>query len=141
MDRIKLEYITKNMPVKAAKELYARIDVSGFGDFSMMYSRFLENPKTTDPLILSIVPGYDKKENIDAFMSRYSEKFELMNKLCIENEVYPIFPNPSNIQESVEVRRDLIKPVPEEELNKFFRTSSFAAYKPPLYKAPKQPGN
>ena len=129
----KLFYLAKEMPIKASKELASRMDVSGFGDFSMMYSRYLENPETKDPLILSIIPGYTNPECVREFNEMYAEKFEKINELCKRNGVKPLFPEPKNIKECELIRRDLVKERTEDELNAFFGVSSFREYKPKFY--------
>lgn len=141
MDRMKLDYLTKCMPIKAVKELYARMDIEGYGDFNRLVCAFLENPDTTEESVLRIVPVYKDPGMLEYFKRQYVEKFKYMNKLCMDNATMPLFPENNDVGELYKVRKDLIHRRPEEELNKFFNVESYSDYKPPVYKQPSQPGN
>ena len=141
MDRMKLDYLTKGMPITAVKELYAKMDINGYGDFNEFVCAFLENPDTNERSILRIVPAYDDPRMIDIFKRSYIEKFKYMNKLCMDNATMPLFPENNDVREMYKVREDLIHKRPEDELNRFFNVESYSAYRPPVYKQPHQPGN
>ena len=139
MDRMKLDYLTRNMPIKAVKELYARMDIDGYGDFNLFVCDFLEDPDTTNESILRIVPLYKDPLMIEIFKRKYIEKFQYMNKLCIDNGIQPLFPEGNDVGEMYKIRKDLIRRQPEEVLNRFFNVNSYITYIPPLYKRPSQP--
>lgn len=126
----KIDYILKNTSITFRKHFDYLISEG----FISIISRFLENPETKNVLTLSVIPGYDKPENVEAFIEEYRNKFKHMNKVLIENEVAPIFPNPDNVTESEKIRQELIKEYPEDEVNAFFKTESYSAYERPIYK-------
>ena len=132
--RCKLEYLTKTLEVNEYKLLISRLDPNGYGDFNGFVTKFLADPETTDPSILRIVPMYREKGFIDIFKRKYAEKFQAMNEICTRNNLCPLFPNPSDVKESEMIRRDLVKFVPEEELNAYFGVESYFHYHPPKYR-------
>ena len=46
-------------------------------------------------------------------------KYRKINELCIKNNIYPFFKDPTNICESEKTRLDLVEIMPEEIINKF----------------------
>lgn len=139
MDRMKLDYLTKRMPITAVKELYAKMDIDGYGDFNLFVCDFLENPDTTDERILRIVPVYKDPAMLEHFKRQYIEKFQYMNKLCMDNATQPLFTEGNDLGEMYKVRKELIRKQPEEVLNRFFNVDSYMKYTPPVYKHPSQP--
>lgn len=153
MDRCKLEYMIKRLDFKDKKELIRKIDYEGDYEFNRDISKFLLNPDTKDPEILTYVGPYcnlyyhsymfykrvneEYKEDMEKELEEVKEKFrnifKAINDLCIKNNTYPLFEDPNDLRKCEETRLDLIEPVPEEILNKFFGVDSLRTYEPPLY--------
>ena len=57
--------------------------------------------------------------------------------LCINNNTYPFFEDPTNVKECEKVRLDLVKKIPENLLNNYFGVESFGDYSPPKYNGEK----
>lgn len=150
MNRRKIDYMLKNMPIDEEKKLLAMIDIEGHNAFNSNICDFLIDPTQKDVVVLAMIPGaLMGQENIYNFISSYVDKFKSINELCVKNKIYPLFDNPNNVAESVETREDILDSVPEAELNVFFKTESYDAYQPPVYEpskgdpaqVPPQPGS
>ncbi len=91
------------------------------------------NSDTKDVYTLSFIPVNHKAENIENTKILYRQIFKRMNELFIENKAYPVFDNPADLTASELTRRDLLKRVSEQWLNRHFGTDSFYSYNPPIY--------
>ena len=138
MDRCKLEYMYKNMSIEKRKELIQEIDPKGEYMFNHLICKFLKEPNTNNLDILKYIPGYKKMGKIDEVKKKYIKQYEIINQLCIENNTFPFFKDPSNIKESEETRLDLITLFPESKLNQFFGVKDFYDYRPPIYNLEKE---
>ena len=134
MNRCKLEYMIKNFDIKEKKTMIWLIDPYGDYEFKKHISRFLLEPDTTDLKILNHLPVLkyypDEKE---PFIKKYISLYEEINKLCIKNNTYPFFKDPTNVSECEKTRLDIVKIIPEEIINKFFGVESILDYEPPKY--------
>lgn len=134
MDRCKLEYMFKRFDFTEKKKMIVLIDPYGDYEFKKDISRFLLNPNTTDENILINLPLImyfpDEKE---PFINKYIDLYRSINELCIKNNTYPFFKDPTNVMECEKTRLDIVEIIPEEILNKFFGVNSFGEYEPPRY--------
>lgn len=134
MDRCKLEYMYKNFDFKEKKKMIVLIDPYGDYEFKKDISRFLLDPDTTDLDILINLPLLrffpDEKE---PFINKYIDLYKSINELCIKNNTYPFFKDPSNVSECEKTRLDIVKIIPEEILNEYFGVESIRWYEPPIY--------
>lgn len=156
MDRCKLEYMIKNIPLKEAKDLIYEIDPKGVYKFDRDISKFLLNPDTEDvELLVSVGPCHTiyytvcefeedeeqlalyradmEKERAEIFES-YAAQYRKINEICTSNRTYPLFADPTDVSACEKTRLDLVKIVPEELLNRYFGVSSLREYEPPLYR-------
>lgn len=134
MDRCKLEYLIKNMDFQEKKKVIKLMDPYGDYEFKGYISKFLLNPDTTDDNILVNLPIlWFFPEEKEPFINKYINLYKSINELCIKNNTYPFFKNPTNVTESEKVRLDLVKIIPEEILNKFFGVDSIRDYEPLKY--------
>jgi len=137
MDRRKLEYLLKRVNINDLKEIYWIIDTEGINGFSKKVCNCL---KTGDTMYGVLSPREREELDIE-FMVKYMIKFDEINEICIKNKTHPLFKDPKNLIECEITREDLIKLVPEEELNKFFKVSDFKEYIPPVYDPEKEKFN
>lgn len=134
MDRCKLEYLIKNMDFQEKKKVIKLMDPYGDYEFKGYISKFLLNPDTTDDNILVNLPILRFfPEEKEPFINKYINLYKSINELCIKNNTYPFFKDPTNVIESEKVRLDLVKIIPEEIINKFFGVDSIRDYEPLKY--------
>lgn len=103
----KLGYLTCNMRMTPRKRLIKLINADGFNDFN----RYI-----------------NENEN-------YESIFREINQICIDNETFPLFKDPSNIEECFKIRNDLVMPREIKELNDFFGVDVYKT-KPKKYIKP-----
>ena len=154
MDRCKLEYMIKNFDIKEKKKMIQLMDPYGDYMFKKSVSKYLENPDTTDPDILIYVAPLasyyyteilyndiesakmhkmEAEKEIADVKQQFINQFKLINDLCIKNNTYPFFKDPTNLVECEKTRLDIVKIIPEETLNKHFGVESIRWYEPPKY--------
>lgn len=155
MDRCKLEYMIKPLELKDKKKMIQLVDPFHDYMFNKDISRFLLNPDTDDAEILFFLgpchmlyyTAYDNDEEFELLelyrmdkekelieiKEKYITQYKLINELCIENNIFPFFKDPTNLKECEKTRLDLIKIIPEEILNKFFGVNGIRDYEPPKY--------
>ncbi len=131
----KLEYMIKNLDLEAQKRLVFLFDKDSAFDFHPVYTKKIEEFKDLDSTCSS---EYEEimyqvfKEEVDELCEKYKKIFTEINRICIDNNTYPIFINPSNIEECLELRNDLLRVDNEEKICKFFNFKSLRDYNPPL---------
>ena len=135
MDRSKLEYLIKNLPICKQHEMIEEMDPDGDYEFNFLTKKFLKNPDTKDPFVLLAVPNPYDPASVEAFKEKYVKQFEKINALCIQNKIYPFFDNPKDLRSSELTREDLCCQQHESYLNEFFGVKSFRDYNPPVYEA------
>ena len=154
MDRCKLEYMIKNFDLNESKRLIMEIDPYGDYMFKKSVSKYLENPDTTDPDILIYVAPLasyyyteilyndiesakmhkmEAEKEIADVKQQFINQFKLINDLCIKNNTYPFFKDPTNLVECEKTRLDLVRIIPEKIINEFFSVENFSDYYPPKY--------
>ena len=154
MDRCKLEYMIKNFDIKEKKKMIQLIDPYGDYMFKKSVSKYLENPDTTDPDVLIYVAPLasyyyteilyndiesakmhkmEAEKEIADVKQQFINQFKLINDLCIKNNTYPFFKDPTNLVECEKTRLDLVRIIPEKIINEFFSVENFGDYYPPKY--------
>ena len=74
------------------------------------------------------------EQEVKEIKEEYINQYRLINELCIKNNTYPFFKDPSNIKECEKTRLDIVRIIPEQIINKYFNVDSLRDYKPPIYK-------
>ena len=138
MERIKLEYLLKRLKIEDLKEYYYLIDVRGIFTFDEYVCEILGNPECKNTIILSRFSWDKNDRQFACCIKYYKDLFKHLNKLCTRNNTYPLFPHPKNLVECIKIREDLVKEVPEEELNAFYGVAKFQDYIPEEYIPPKK---
>ena len=155
MDRCKLEYMIKRLDLKEQKEMIRLIDPFENYLFNEKISKFLLEPETDDiDILFHIGPAHaiyysicvwcddqefiepyrkDKESELEEIKSKYINQYKLINELCIKNNTYPFFKDPTNIRECEKTRLDIVRIKPEELINEFFGVDSLIDYEPPFY--------
>jgi hypothetical protein len=155
MDRCKLEYMIKRFDFNEKKKMIRLIDPYGDYEFNKYICRFLLDPDTLDEDILcNIGPAHtlyfinyqidgeseltklfqeDKEKELEEIKEKYINQYRLINELCIKNNTYPFFKDPTNIKECEKTRLDIVKIIPEEIIDDFFGVCSIRDYEPPIY--------
>ena len=132
MDRCKLEYLIKNFDIKEKKEIIREMDPCGTYFLKKHCSAFLLNPD--DPYLLEYFQELEYfPEMKDEIIQEAIIHYKKVNDLCINNNTYPFFKNPTNFKECEETRLDLVKMIPKEILNEFFGVKHIRYYEPPKY--------
>ena len=134
MDRCKLEYMIKNFDFKEKKKMIVLMDPYGDYEFKKDISNFLLDPNTTDYYILNNLPilNYFPEEK-EPFLNKYIDLYKTINELCIKNNTYPFFKDPTNVSECEKTRLDIVKIIPEKYINEYFGVGSLGEYDPPRY--------
>lgn len=140
MRRCKLEYMIRNIPLIPRKRLINLFDVESQFHFDEYYIKELENFKN-----MEVVTGDSAealmyeciKEINEERRKKYEQIFSEINEICINNKTYPIFNAPSNIEECLKIRKEVLRMYKEEEVNAFFDVESIRDYTPPIYEIEK----
>lgn len=125
----------KRFDFKEKKRMIVLMDPYGDYEFKKDISRFLLDPDTTDLEILINLPllQYFPEEK-EPFLNKYIDLYKSINELCIKNNTYPFFKDPTNVSECEKTRLDIVKIIPEQYINEYFGVGSLGEYEPPLYK-------
>lgn len=149
MDRCKLEYMIKRFDFNEKKRIIMEMDPYGDYKFKKDISRYLLNPDTKDEDVLMYIGPYTTmyfvsnkddefkelmEQELEEIKEEYINQYKLINELCIKNNTYPFFEDPTNIKECEKTRLDIVRIIPEEIINKFFNVDSLRDYEPPMYK-------
>ena len=149
MDRCKLEYMIKRFDFNEKKRIIMEMDPYGDYKFKKDISRYLLNPDTKDEDVLMYIGPYTTmyfvsnkddefkelmEQELEEIKEEYINQYKLINELCIKNNTYPFFKDPTNIKECEKTRLDIVRIIPEEIINKFFNVDSLRDYEPPMYK-------
>lgn len=149
MDRCKLEYMIKRFDFNEKKRIIMEMDPYGDYKFKKDISRYLLDPDTKDEDVLMYIGPYttmyfvsNKDEEFKELMEQeleeikeeYINQYKLINELCIKNNTYPFFGDPTDIKECEKTRLDIVRIIPEKIINKFFKVDSLRDYEPPMYK-------
>ena len=149
MDRCKLEYMIKRFDFNEKKRIIMEMDPYGDYKFKKDISRYLLDPDTKDEDVLMYIGPYttmyfvsNKDEEFKELMEQeleeikeeYINQYKLINELCIKNNTYPFFEDPTDIKECEKTRLDIVRIIPEKIINKFFKVDSLRDYEPPMYK-------
>ena len=158
MDRCKLEYMIKRFDFKEKKRIIKEMDPYGDYMFKKDISRYLVNPDTNDIDILMYVGPCstiyyiaslhgdsdiaklykaDMEKEVEEIKECFIKQYTLINELCIQNDTYPFFKDPTNISECEKRRLDLVRIIPEKIINEFFKVESLGDYEPPKYNSDK----
>ena len=136
----KLEYLIKNIDIIPKKRLIFLIDKDNWDQFHKSSIEKLEEFKKLQPVYGDSkdykVWSYKCAKRRDAQLRKeFEEIFTEINQICMDNHTYPIFEDPSNIEECLKTRKDLLYVYDDDkELNEFFGVKSFFDYEPPRYK-------
>ena len=149
MDRCKLEYMIKRFDFNEKKRMIIEIDPYGDYKFKKDISRYLLNPDTKDEDVLMYIGPYTTmyfvsnkddefkelmEKELEEIKEEYINQYKLINELCIKNNTYPFFEDPTDIKECEKTRLDIVRIIPEKIINKFFKVDSLRDYEPPMYK-------
>ena len=149
MDRCKLEYMIKRFDFNEKKRIIMEMDPYGDYKFKKDISRYLLNPDTKDEDVLMYIGPYTTmyfvsnkddefkelmEKELEEIKEEYINQYKLINELCIKNNTYPFFEDPTDIKECETTRLDIVRIIPEKIINKFFKVDSLRDYEPPMYK-------
>ena len=149
MDRCKLEYMIKRFDFNEKKRIIMEMDPYGDYKFKKDISRYLLNPDTKDEDVLMYIGPYTTmyfvsnkddefkelmEKELEEIKEEYINQYKLINELCIKNNTYPFFEDPTDIKECEKTRLDIVRIIPEKIINKFFKVDSLRDYEPPMYK-------
>ena len=135
MIRCKLEYLIKNIEIQSRKRLIFLFDKDSQFEFHRVRTRSIEEFKNSQ---YDLTDEYQRimyeveKDNDESLRKEYENIFKEINEICIDNNTYPIFNDPSNTEECLKLREDLLKEYNEEDIKKFFDGKTLRNYEPPL---------
>ena len=134
MNICKLEYLIKSIDTISRKRLIFLIDKDNYFDFHRVNTKAIEDFKNAQYDLSDEINQifYEiEKENDRSLREKYEKIFTEINQICIDSNLYPIFKDPSNTEECLKLREDLLKEYNEEDIKKFFDGKSLRNYEPP----------
>ena len=135
MIRCKLEYLIKSIEIQSRKRLIFLFDKDSQFEFHRVRTKSLEEFKNSK---YDLTDEYQRimyeveKDNDESLRKEYENIFKEINEICIDNNIYPIFNDPSNTEECLKLREDLLKEYNEEDIKKFFDGKTLRDYEPRL---------
>lgn len=133
----KLEYMMRNFNSDDKKEIIWLIDKDGYNDFNSYNIREVINFKHEKPATNNEFANRWYEIELASYNNtyfRFKYIFTRINEIFIKNNVCPIFLDPSNIDECLDIREDMIMPMSYNRANEFFGVSNYREYVPPKYK-------
>ena len=134
----KLEYYIFNMVQEDKTEIIWLIDKDGYNDFNIINIKAITQFKELkQPVDDDSFAAYEYKfalYDYERASLRFETIFRRINELFIKNNVQPIFPDPLNLEECLDIREDMLEVMSYERANKFFGVDNHRDYKPPVYK-------
>ena len=134
----KLEYYIFNMVQEDKTEIIWLIDKDGYNDFNIINIKAItEFKELKQPIDGDSFAAFEYKfalYDYERASLRFETIFRRINELFIKNNVQPIFPDPLNIEECLDIREDMLEVMSYERANKFFGVDDHRDYKPPVYK-------
>lgn len=134
MIRCKLEYLIKNIDIIPRKRLIFLFDKDSQFEFHRVHTKSIEEFKNKQ---YDLSDEYQRimyeveKETNESLRDKYKGIFNEINQICIENNTYPIFDDPSNIEKCLQLREDLLRVYDEKIIKKFFDGKTLRDYEPP----------
>ena len=132
----KLEYYIREMLQDDKSEIIWLIDKDDERDFHIVNVRAITEFKKLKPVSGNSFEAFEYK-NAYYFYTRVSLRFETIfchiNKLFIKNNVQPIFTDPSNLEECLEIRDDMLEVMSYNRANEFFGVNNHRDFRPPVY--------
>ena len=132
----KLEYYIREMNQVDKREIIWLIDNDGQNDFDIFNVRAITEFKKLKPVSGEGFEAFQYKNALYMYESvslKFKSIFIRINELFIKNNVQPIFSNPSNLEECLEIRDDMLEAMSYERANEFFGVNNHREYKPPVY--------
>lgn len=134
----KLEYYIREMRQADKSEIIWLIDKDGERDFNIFYIKAITDFKELKPPVsddsFEVFIYQDALNDYNHTMSKFETIFRRINELFINNNVQPIFNDPTKVDECLDVRKDMLEEMSYERANKFFGVSDYGEYHPPVYK-------
>ncbi len=133
MIRCKLEYLIKGIDIIPRKHLIFLFDKDSQFEFHRVHTKSIEEFKNKQ---YDLSDEYQRimyeveKDADDSLRDKYKGIFSEINQICIENNTYPIFDDPSNIEKCLQLREDLLRVYDEEIIKKFFDGKTLRDYEP-----------
>ena len=119
-------------------EIIWLIDKDGERDFHIICIKAITDFKKLKPPVsddsFEVFIYQDALYDYNQAMSKFETIFRRINELFINNNVQPIFNDPTNVDECLDVRKDMLEEMSCERANKFFGVSYYGEYRPPVYK-------
>lgn len=141
MERCKLEYLIRYVrPQELKWKLIDAIDPKNQYEFNFLAVKFLKDPDTTNKYVLMVIPNHHNSENVKAYKEKFVNHFKKINEICIECNVPPFFPDPTNLKECEYIRESLCRLWPEWIINRELGVESYYDFVPPVYD-PDKPNN
>ena len=138
MKTCKLEYYIREMRQADKSEIIWLIDKDGERDFHIICIKAITDFKKLTPPVsddsFEVFIYQDALYDYNQAMSKFETIFRRINELFINNNVQPIFNDPTNVDECLDVRKDMLEEMSYERANKFFGVSYYGEYRPPVYK-------
>lgn len=137
MKTCKLEYMIRNMNEDSKSEIIYLFDKNSEFIFSSFNIKAVEDFKKLKPVSGDSLEAFEYKNAYYLYMSlslRYETIFNRINEIFIENNVYPIFNDPSNLEECFVIRKDMLLAMSYNRANEFFGVNNYREYTPPKFK-------
>ena len=133
----KLEYYIREMNQEDKSEIIWLIDKDDERDFHAVNTLAITKFKKMKPVFGDGFEAFEYKNALylyDRVSLRFETIFRRINELFINNNVQPIFIDPMNLEECLDIRDDMLETMSYERANEFFGVSNYREYRPPIYK-------
>ena len=133
----KLEYYIREMLQDDKTEIIWLIDKDDERDFHISDIRAITNFKELKPVSGDSFAAFEYKTALYDYTRaslRLESIFRRINELFINNNVQPIFSDPSNLEKCLDIRDDMLETMSYERANEFFGVSNYREFRPPVYK-------
>ena len=133
----KLEYYIFGMNQADKNEIIWLTDTDDERDFHIVHVRDITKFKKLKPVFGDGFAAFEYKNALYLYERtslRFETIFRRINELFIKNNVEPIFIDPKNIEECLDIRDDMLEPMSYAEANAFFGVNNHREYIPPVYR-------
>ena len=132
----KLEYYIQNMCEQDKSEIIYLIDSKSELDFCIFNVNAVTDFKKMKPVSGDSFEAFEYQNAKYLYTScslRFESIFTRINEIFIQNNIAPIFPDPTNLEECFKIRKDMIMPMSHKRANELFGVDWFREFIPPKY--------
>ena len=133
----KLEYYIREMLQDDKSEIIWLIDKDDERDFHIINVKAITEFPKMKPVFGDGFAAFEYKNALylyERVCLRFETIFRRINELFIKNNVHPIFIDPMNLDECLDIREDMLETMSYNRANEYFGVNNYREYRPPVYK-------